>query len=521
MYERSRKNFCGSYPGRSYIILWKEQGNNMRTRAKYLYFLLGLILLLSLGSPAAAAGNLDISLSDAAGKPGETVTVSVSLANNPGFVNMSLDIDYDHSALVLTEIVDTGVLSGQMHSPSISADDSYRLIWANDTVRSDFTVNGVVVNLVFKVADNAKQGEYPVRLSVPKNGIINYSMKKVDFQLNDGTIEVTAEQSPVFSDSESSSSNSSSGSSEKVHAHSMVHILRKEATCCSEGNPEYWMCTSCNKRYADPDGSKEMSDIVIAIDPNAHSKETYLLDAVKATKKQEGYTGDTYCIDCDALLKAGKVIPALENDVSGKEEKPAQEENTAAEDSSDDSWINPFKDIYAADSYYDAIRYVYENGLFKGVSAVEFAPAVTMTRAMFVTVLGRMAGVDTRYFEGNSFTDVVSGEWYAPYVEWAAAYGIVQGYGNGIFGINDRITVEQASAILARYADYIGISTETAGTLNAFADAGDVSGWAVENMKWVVTSGIYTGESGRLNPKTPASRALVAEMLYNFQRKNG
>ena len=482
---------------------------------------MGLVMLLSLCSPAAAAGNPDISLSEAEGKPGETVTISVSLENNPGFVNMSLDIDYDHSALVLTEIVDTGILSGKMHSPTISDIDSYRLIWANDTARSDFTGNGIVVNLVFRVTDHAKQGEYPVRVSVPKNGIINYNMKNVDFQLKDGSIKVTAEKYSSSSDSESSASDSSSGSSAEVHEHSMVHILSREATCCSEGNPEYWMCTSCSKRYSDPNGSEEITNVRIPMDSGNHGGETYLLDAVKATKKREGYTGDTYCLDCDALLKSGKTIPVLESDISDEKEKPAQEENIAEESSSDDSWINPFMDIYASDSYYDAIRYVYENGLFKGVSAVEFAPAVTMTRAMFVTVLGRMAGVDVRYFEGNSFTDAVPGEWYAPYVEWAAAYGIVQGYGNGIFGINDMITVEQASAILARYAAYIGLSTESIGTLNTFADAGDVSGWAVETMKWVVANGIYSGESGRLNPKTPASRSLVAVMLYNFQNKNG
>ncbi len=515
----------------------------MIARRNYVCFLLGLVMILSIFSPAAAADIPDISLSAAEGKPGETVTISVSLEDNPGFVNMSLDIDYDHSALVLTEIVDTGMVSGRMHNPNISATDPYRLIWANDTAKSNITKNGIIVNLIFQVAGDAKAGEYPIRVSSPKNGIINYNLKKVDFQLNDGMIEVTEEKSPEPSSPESSNPESSTpkpstpesstpesstpepsapeSSTPKVHEHSMVHILSREATCGSEGNPEYWMCTSCSKRYADPNGSEEITKVRIPIDPDRHSGETYLLDAVKATKKREGYTGDTYCLDCDTLLKSGKVIPVLEKEPSAEEETPEKDENTASDVSSDDPWINPFKDIYASDSYYDAIRYVYENGLFKGVSDTEFAPAVTMTRAMFVTVLGRMAGVDIRYFDGNSFTDAVPGEWYAPYVEWAAAYGIVQGYGNGIFGINDKITVEQASAILARYAAYIGLSTESTGTLNAFADAGDVSGWAVENMKWVVANGIYTGESNRLNPKTPASRALVAVMLYNFQDKNG
>ncbi len=465
---------------------------------------MGLAMLLSLCSVVTAAELPGVSVSAGECVPGGTVTVSVSLKDNPGIISMSLDIEYDHTALVLTDVIDTGLLPGQMHTTKISS--PYRLTWANDTAPDNFTVNGIVVNLVFQVSTEAKPGVYPIRVLCPRDGILNYDVENVDFGFNDGAIEVAAV--------------SSSSSTTEKHEHSMLHIPGREATCYREGNMEYWMCTSCSKKYTNLDGSDEVTNVRLPIDPDHHGGETYLRDAVKATQKREGYTGDTYCLDCDTLLKAGKVIPILEKETS-VEENPPKEGITDAEVSADNPWNNPFKDIYASDSYYDAIRYVYENGLFKGVSDTEFAPAVTMTRAMFVTVLGRMAGVDVRYFDGNSFTDAVPGEWYAPYVEWAASYGIVQGYGNGIFGINDQITVEQASAILARYAAYIGLSTESTGTLEAFADAGDVSGWAVENMKWVVTNGIYTGETNKLNPKMPASRALVAGMLYNFQNKNG
>jgi len=143
-----------------------------------------------------------------------------------------------------------------------------------------------------------------------------------------------------------------------------------------------------------------------------------------------------------------------------------------------------------------------------------------MTRAMFVTVLGRMNSVDIRYYSGSSFNDAVPGEWYAPYVEWAAANKIVQGYGNGIFGINDKITVEQAAAILARYASYIGMPTESNQSLTAYTDAGEISGWAAQNMQWVVEKEIYTGAYNKLNPQSHASRSLVATMLHNFSEKN-
>ena len=177
---------------------------------------------------------------------------------------------------------------------------------------------------------------------------------------------------------------------------------------------------------------------------------------------------------------------------------------------------NPFVDVNPGDAYYDAVLYVYENGLFKGVSETEFAPDTTMTRAMFVTVLGRMAGVNPLLYQKSSFTDVEVGQWYSPYVEWAAQSGIVLGYGDGTFGLNDEITVEQAAVILARYAAFTGRSTYTLRTLSDFADSADVSDWAVYSMKWIVSSGIYTGENGMLSPKSLAKRSLVAAMLYNY-----
>lgn len=159
---------------------------------------------------------------------------------------------------------------------------------------------------------------------------------------------------------------------------------------------------------------------------------------------------------------------------------------------------------------------MYENSLFKDVSDTEFAPETTMTRAMFVTVLGRLAGVDAMCFTGSSFDDVVLNEWYAPYVEWAAKNKIVNGYGDGRFGVNDKITVEQAAVIMARYAEYIGLGTSSDMTLVHFQDSGKVSSWAIDQMKWAVENRIYSGDNYNLNPQSPAKRSLVAEIIYLF-----
>ncbi len=177
--------------------------------------------------------------------------------------------------------------------------------------------------------------------------------------------------------------------------------------------------------------------------------------------------------------------------------------------------VNKFTDVAFGAPYYSAVTYVNDAGLFQGTSATTFAPDIEMTRSMFVTVLGRLDGSDMAQYTTPSFKDVVAGQWYTSYVEWAAANGVVNGIGNGLYGINDSVTIEQALTILGRYNGFKQ-SNPTGKTVADFADSADVSSWALEGMKWAVENGIYDGQLGKLNPKATASRAVVATMFYNY-----
>lgn len=178
-------------------------------------------------------------------------------------------------------------------------------------------------------------------------------------------------------------------------------------------------------------------------------------------------------------------------------------------------WQNPFTDVSPKDIYYDAVRYVYENGLFYGVSDHEFAPSLTMTRAMFVTVLGRMARVEADYSRRPSFTDTEAGLWYSPYVDWAAEKGFVLGYGDGRFGPDDPVTREQAAVITARMAAWEGVGTSTSLNLDPYDRDDPVSDWARAAVAWGLDRGVYPAESGLL-PHTLAPRSFVARMLARY-----
>ncbi len=175
----------------------------------------------------------------------------------------------------------------------------------------------------------------------------------------------------------------------------------------------------------------------------------------------------------------------------------------------------PFTDITPESEGYDAVKFVFDSGLFKGMSEDTFGGELAMTRAMFATVIGRLHGITEDVVTVATFEDVVVTEWYAPYVEWAASCGIVNGYGNGLFGVEDEITVEQACVMLVRYLNYLGEDVSSEYSLDEFSDADSVAVWADAAMKWAVENGIYVAD-GALTPSADASRLLLAQMLYNL-----
>lgn len=156
-----------------------------------------------------------------------------------------------------------------------------------------------------------------------------------------------------------------------------------------------------------------------------------------------------------------------------------------------------------------------ELGLFTGVTETEFAPNNSMTRAMLVQVLYRMQGSPEA--GSSTFTDVADSAWYAKAVAWASENGIVNG-SNGKFDPNGLLTREQLAAILWRYAQYekrdVSAGEET--NLLSYADAQDVSSYAVVPMQWACGEGLIQGASGKLAPKSTTTRAQVATVLVRY-----
>ena len=173
-----------------------------------------------------------------------------------------------------------------------------------------------------------------------------------------------------------------------------------------------------------------------------------------------------------------------------------------------------FSDI-APDAWYkDAVQYAYDQGLMTGVSATEFAPEATTTRAMIVSILARLENVTTAQAAG--FADV-NDEWYATAVNWAANVGVVNGYEDNTFKPNTAITREQLAAILMNYAAYKGYDVSARADLSHYSDADSISSWANDVLLWAVAEGLLTGVTDdTIAPQAHATRAQVAAILQRF-----
>ncbi len=181
-----------------------------------------------------------------------------------------------------------------------------------------------------------------------------------------------------------------------------------------------------------------------------------------------------------------------------------------------DAVTNPFTDVSKSDWFYEAVLYVAENGLMNGTGNSQFSPYITTSRGMIVTILYRLEN-EPAVWSSCPFDDVTPGSYYEDAITWAAANGIVNGYGKD-FGPDDAITREQLAAILWRYAKYKDYDVSVGENTNilSYNDASDVAEYAVPAIQWACGAGIIQGDNGNLMPQGSALRSQAAAILQRF-----
>ncbi|MBQ3707595.1 MAG: S-layer homology domain-containing protein [Clostridia bacterium] len=282
------------------------------------------------------------------------------------------------------------------------------------------------------------------------------------------------------------------------------------------------------------------NDITFTITPD----ENYQIDTVKlgsttvSSTSNKDYTlnattgAATYAMK--NVIKDGQTLTVTFKEIPKKEE-PKKEETLAKT-----AWTNPFTDVSSRATYYDDVRFVNQNGLMNGMSATTFGASQTMTRAQFVTTLGRMyfsdyntveekdAAVLRIYGTNSDFTDVSYNEidikYAVPYINWATANGLILGYGNGTFGPRDNITHQQMYIIMYRYATSLAKKTvSVANETLKIPDANKIGEfWTEAARDGALTAAKYAQQqsflvsSGAMDPNGDAYRFELATLLHRF-----
>lgn len=164
------------------------------------------------------------------------------------------------------------------------------------------------------------------------------------------------------------------------------------------------------------------------------------------------------------------------------------------------------------------IDFVTSRGLLTGTSDTTFSPNSTITRGMFVTALGRLDGIDpAAYASSSRFSDVPATAYYAPFVEWAASKGIVNGTDTNTFEPDRPVTREEMAVVMQRYAEKLGYALPKEREAEIFVDDNKITDSMKDAVQAMQQAGVMNGKGGKLfAPKDTATRAEAAAVLRRF-----
>ena len=209
-------------------------------------------------------------------------------------------------------------------------------------------------------------------------------------------------------------------------------------------------------------------------------------------------------------------LPGTEDDIVIEAPETSTPGGTPSEPE-EPTW--PFTDVTEGDDwFYDAVAYVYENGIMAGTDETTFEPTMELDRAMAAQLFYNLEGKPA--VTGDStFTDVTSGHWAVDAITWAAQNDIVAGIGGDLYDPDSNVTREQFAQMLYNYAKYKGYDLTATGDLSQFPDAGSISSWAEAALGWANGKGLINGhENGTIDSKGSTIRAQAASIMANFDQ---
>ncbi len=245
-------------------------------KRKLLSFLLVMIMLVTNASifvTSYAASTGTFTVSSVSGKAGETVTVNVSISNNPGIVATKLSFSYDKAILTLLSVEDKGLLgTGSFVAGNNLSLIPYSVTWEDSLSSTNHTSNGVIASLTFKISDTAAIGTYPITISYDTGSTFDTNLNDVKFNTVNGSVTVSC-------------------------THSWGSWTTTTAATCTKDGVQTRTCSTCKATETK------------AISATGH---TVVTDkAVAATCTTAGKTEGSHCSKCNTVITAQQTIAAL------------------------------------------------------------------------------------------------------------------------------------------------------------------------------------------------------------------
>lgn len=262
--------------------------------------------------------------------------------------------------------------------------------------------------------------------------------------------------------------------------HQDVHVDTIPATCTEPGLRTY-ECLICGLPLPD-----------VVIEATGHKESDWIV-VKAATTLAEGLQ-EKRCTVCDELLAQEAIEKIAGN-------------------------CDPFTDVNKKAWYHEAVDFMYGSNLMSGTEATKFSPDTATSRGMFVTILGRLSGINASDYTYAYFSDVKSDSYYFGYIEWARQNGIANGTGNQTFEPDRAVTRQEMCIFIVSYAKYAGATLVNRNPKADFTDDAKIASWAKDYVYKAQRAGLVSGDaSGTFRPNDTARRCETAVLIMNFYK---
>jgi len=182
------------------------------------------------------------------------------------------------------------------------------------------------------------------------------------------------------------------------------------------------------------------------------------------------------------------------------------EENGRGTQFTPETPVNALMSVYS--------KWTYISG---GSGGGNFSPDVKLTRGEFIVLLMRAYGIAPDENPSDNFEDA-GNTYYTGYLASAKRLGISKGTGNNMYAPEKEITRQEMFTLLCNTLKTTGGLPEgfCGKTLSDFTDAGRIDSWTRDAMELFIGTGIVSGRNGALSPHGTATRAEIAQVLYNL-----